>query len=33
MEEEFVSLGLDAGGNLVAEILDNGGDFSWPYLK
>ena len=33
LEEEFVSFGLDTGGNLVAEILDNGGDFSYPDFK
>src|ERR1019366_2372634 len=31
--EELVAFGLDTGGNAVAEILDNGGDFSWPDLK
>ena len=32
-QEEFISLGLDTGGNTVAEILDNRGYFSLPYLK
>src|SRR6478672_3050224 len=31
--EEFVSFGLDAGGNAIAEVLDNRGYFSLPYFK